>query len=76
MFIVGMDIAKRSHVACIIDPKGGLWSSPSPSATETDEIDALTIAKAIRFGRYKPSRVPQDKLLTLWELCRNVYTPH
>lgn len=30
--------------------------------TKTDEIDTLAIAEAIRFGRYKPSRVPQDML--------------
>lgn len=41
--------------------------------TKTDEIDTLAIAETIRFGRYKPSRVPQDKLLALRELCRNRY---
>ena len=40
---------------------------------KTDEIDTLAIAETIRFGRYKPSRVPQDKLLALRELCRNRY---
>lgn len=41
--------------------------------TKTNEIDTLAIAETIRFGRYKPSRVPQDKLLALRELCRNRY---
>ena len=41
--------------------------------TKTDEIDTLAIAETIRFGRYKTSRVPQDKLLALRELCRNRY---
>ena len=38
---------------------------------KTDEIDTLIIAETIRFGRYKPSSVPQEKLLALRELCRN-----
>lgn len=38
---------------------------------KTDEIDTLVIAETIRFGRYKPSSVPQEKLLALRELCRN-----
>jgi len=45
-----------------------LWIS-----SKTDEIDTLAIVETIRFGRYKPSRVPQDKLLALRELCRNRY---
>lgn len=39
--------------------------------TKTDEIDTLIIAETIRFGRYHASRVPQEKLLALRELCRN-----
>ena len=39
--------------------------------TKTDAIDALLIAEVIRFGRYKPSSVPQEELLALRELCRN-----
>lgn len=39
--------------------------------TKTDAIDTLVIAEAIRFGRYKASSVPQEKLLALRELCRN-----
>ena len=140
MFIVGIDIAKRSHVARIIDSEGRTVVKPfsirnscsgynallarmnkitnrksefilameatshywlalytrlcregyravllNPSQThamrellnqndtKTDEIDTLAIAETIRFGRYKPSRVPQDKLLALRELCRNRY---
>ena len=38
---------------------------------KTDEIDTLVIAETIRFGRYKASSVPQEKLLALRELCRN-----
>lgn len=38
---------------------------------KTDSIDTLVIAETIRFGRYKPSSVPQEKLLALRELCRN-----
>lgn len=38
---------------------------------KTDEIDTLIIAETIRFGRYKASSVPQEKLLALRELCRN-----
>jgi transposase len=41
--------------------------------TKTDAIDALLIAEIVRFGRYKASSVPQEKLLTLRELCRNRY---
>ena len=140
MFIVGIDIAKRSHVARIIDSEGRIVVKPfsfrnscsgynallarmhkitnrkselilameatshywlalytrlcregyrvvllNPIQThavrellnngdaKTDEIDTLAIAETIRFGRYKPSRVPQDKLLALRELCRNRY---
>jgi len=29
---------------------------------KTDSIDALVITEIVRFGRYKPSNVPQDKL--------------
>lgn len=39
--------------------------------TKTDEIDTLIIAETVRFGRYHASRVPQEKLLALRELCRN-----
>ncbi len=140
MFIVGIDIAKRSHVARIIDSEGRIVVKPfsfrnscsgynallarmhkitnrkselilameatshywlalytrlcregyrvvllnpiqthavremlNNGDTKTDEIDTLAIAETIRFGRYKPSRVPQDKLLALRELCRNRY---
>ena len=140
MFIVGIDIAKRSHVARIIDSEGRIVAKPfsfrnscsgynallarmhkitnrkselilameatshywlalytrlcregyrvvllnpiqthavrellNNGDTKTDEIDTLAIAETIRFGRYKPSRVPQDKLLALRELCRNRY---
>ncbi len=38
---------------------------------KTDEIDTLVIAETIRFGRYRASSVPQEKLLALRELCRN-----
>lgn len=38
---------------------------------KTDEIDTLVIGETIRFGRYKASSVPQEKLLALRELCRN-----
>ena len=34
-------------------------------------INTLVIAETIRFGRYKASSVPQEKLLALRELCRN-----
>lgn len=137
MFIVGIDIAKRSHVVCVITSEGEtvikpfsirnscsgynillerlrrltnhrsefIFAMESTShywlalyarlrrdgyqavvlnpiqthamrglfirETKTDEIDALIIAETIRFGRYKASRVPQDKLLALRELCRN-----
>lgn len=40
---------------------------------KTDEIDTLVIAELIRFGRYNASRVPQEELLALRELCRNRY---
>lgn len=140
MFIVGIDIAKRSHVARIIDSEGQTVVKPfsirnscsgynalvarmnkisnhksefilameatshywlalytrlcregyrvvvlnpiqthamrellNQNDTKTDEIDTLAIAETIRFGRYKPSRVPQDKLLALRELSRNRY---
>ena len=136
MFIVGIDIAKRTHVARIIDSEGRTVAKPfsfrnscsgynallarmgritnqksqfilameatshywlalytrlyravllnpiqthavremlNNGDTKTDEIDTLAIAETIRFGRYKPSRVPQEKLLALRELCRNRY---
>ena len=140
MFIVGIDIAKRSHVVRIIDSEGRTVVKPfsirnscsgyntllvrmnkitnhksefiiamkstshywlalytrlcregyqvvllnpiqthamrellNQNDTKTDEIDTLAIAETIRFGRYKSSRVPQDKLLALRELCRNRY---
>ncbi|MDE7261276.1 MAG: IS110 family transposase [Oscillospiraceae bacterium] len=38
---------------------------------KANEIDTLVIAETIRFGRYKTSSVPQEKLLALRELCRN-----
>lgn len=38
---------------------------------KTDSIDTLVIAETIRFGRYKASSVPQEKLLALRELYRN-----
>ena len=55
MFIVGIDIAKRSHMVRVIDDLGQTVYKPFP----------------IRFGRYKASSVPQEKLLALRELCRN-----
>lgn len=140
MFIVGIDIAKRSHVARIINSDGQTMAKPfsfhnscsgynallarmnritnlksefilameatshywlalytrlsregypvvllnpiqthamrellNSDDTKTDEIDTLAIAETIRFGRYKPSRASQDKLLALRELCRNRY---
>ena len=140
MFIVGIDIAKRSHVARIINSDGQTVAKPfsfhnscsgyntlrarmnritnlksefilameatshywlalytrlcregyqvvllnpiqthamrellNNDDTKTDEIDTLAIAETIRFGRYKPSRASQDKLLALRELCRNRY---
>ena len=140
MFIVGIDIAKRSHVARIINSEGRTVVKPfsirnscsgyntllarmskitnhksefilamestshywlalytrlcregyrtvllnpaqthamrellNQNETKTDEIDTLVIAETIRFGRYKTSRVPQDKLLALRELSRNRY---
>jgi len=39
--------------------------------TKTDARDSLVIAEVIRFGRYLPSNVSQEKLLALKELCRN-----
>jgi len=39
--------------------------------SKTDELDILVISETIRFGRYKASSVPQEKLLALRELCRN-----
>lgn len=137
MFIVGIDIAKRSHMVRVIDSEGRTVYKPfaicnncsgcnvllgrlrkltnqksefilamestahywlalytrlrkegyrvvvlNPIQTnamremfireaKTDEIDTLIIAETIRFGRYKPSSVPQEKLLALRELCRN-----
>ncbi len=137
MFIVGIDIAKRSHVVRVIDSDGQTVCKPfsirnncsgcnallerlrkltnqksefiiameatahywlalytrlqkegyrvvvlNPIQTsamremlmqdaKTDEIDTLIIAETIRFGRYKASSVPQEKLLALRELCRN-----
>ena len=137
MFIVGIDIAKRSHMVRVIDSEGRTVCRPfsirnscsgynallerlrkltnhkseflfamestahywlalytrlrkegyqvvvlNPIQTDamrkmlmeenkTDEIDTLVIAETIRFGRYKASSVPQEKLLALRELCRN-----
>ena len=137
MFIVGIDIAKRSHIVRVIDPEGQTVYKPFPirnncsgcnallerlrrltnhksdfiiamestahywlalytrlrkegyrvvvlnpiqtdamremlmQEAKTDEIDTLVIAETIRFGRYKASSVPQEKLLALRELCRN-----
>lgn len=137
MFIVGIDIAKRSHMVRVIDSEGRTVCKPfsirnscsgcnvlldrlrnlttqksdfifsmestshywlalytrlrkegyqvvvlNPIQTnamremlmeenKTDEIDTLVIAETIRFGRYKASSVPQEKLLALRELCRN-----
>ena len=137
MFIVGIDVAKRSHVVRVIDDQGQTVYKPfsirnscsgcnallerlrkltnhksefifamestahywlalhtrlrkegyqvvvlNPiqtdamremlmQETKTDEIDTLVIAETIRFGRYKASSVPQEKLLALRELCRN-----
>ena len=137
MFIVGIDIAKRSHIVRVIDSEGRTVCKPfsirnscsgyntllerlrkltnhksdflfamestghywlalytrlrkegyqvvvlNPIQTsamravlmqenKTDEIDTLVIAETIRFGRYKASSVPQEKLLALRELCRN-----
>ena len=137
MFIVGIDIAKRSHMIRVIDSEGRTVCRPfsirnscsgynallerlrkltnhkseflfamestshywlalytrlrkegyqvvvlNPIQTsamrdilmqenKTDEIDTLVIAETIRFGRYKASSVPQEKLLALRELCRN-----
>lgn len=137
MFIVGIDIAKRSHMVRVIDSDGQTVCKPFPirnscsgcnallgrlrkltnhksefifameatshywlalhtrlrkegyrvvvlnpiqtsamremlmQDSKTDEIDTLVIAETIRFGRYKASSVPQEKLLALRELCRN-----
>ena len=137
MFIVGIDIAKRSHMVRVIDSEGKTVYKPFPirnscsgcnallerlrkltnhksdfifamestghywlalytrlqkegyhvvvlnpiqtdamremlmQEAKTDEIDTLVIAETIRFGRYKASSVPQEKLLALRELCRN-----
>ena len=137
MFIVGIDVAKRSHMVRVIDDQGQTVYKPfsirnncsgcnallerlrkltnhksefifamestahywlalhtrlrkegyrvvvlNPIQTDamrgmlmeeakTDEIDTLVIAETIRFGRYKASSVPQEKLLALRELCRN-----
>lgn len=37
---------------------------------KTDARDSLIIADVVRFGRCKPSSIPQDKILALRELCR------
>lgn len=137
MFIVGIDIAKRSHMVCVIDSDGQTVCKPFPirnscsgcnallgrlrkltnhksefifamestshywlalytrlrkegyrvvvlnpiqtstmremlmQDSKTDGLDTLVIAETIRFGRYKASSVPQEKLLALRELCRN-----
>ncbi len=137
MFIVGIDIAKRSHMVRVIDSDGQTVCKPFPirnscsgynvllgrlrkltnqkskfifameatshywlalytrlrkegyrvvvlnpiqtsamremlmQDSKTDELDTLVIAETIRFGRYKASSVPQEKLLALRELCRN-----
>ena len=137
MFIVGIDVAKRSHVVSVITAEGEVVSKPfsianscsgcnqmlerlkklsnrksdfvlameatahywlalytrlrkdgwqvivlNPLQThamrelllrevKTDAVDALLIAEVVRFGRYKSSSVPQEKLLALRELCRN-----
>ncbi len=137
MFIVGIDIAKRSHMVRVIDSDGQTVCKPFPirnncsgcnmllerlrkltnhksdfifamestahywlalytrlrkegaqvvllnpvqtdamrslfiREAKTDSIDTLVIAETIRFGRYKASSVPQEKLLALRELCRN-----
>lgn len=137
MFIVGIDIAKRSHMVGVIDAEGQTVCKPFPirnncsgcnallerlrkltnqksefivamestahywlalytrlrkegyqvvvlnpiqtdamrdmlmQDAKTDEIDTLVIAETVRFGRYKASSVPQEKLLALRELCRN-----
>ena len=137
MFIIGIDIAKRSHMVRVIDDRGQTVYKPfsirnsrsgrnallerlrkltnhkseflfamestshywlalytrlrkegyqvvvlNPIQTsamrdvlmqenKTDEIDTLVIAETIRFGRYKASSVPQEKLLTPRKLCRN-----
>ena len=137
MFIVGIDIAKRSHMVRVIDSEGQTVCKPFPirnncsgynvllgrlrkltnyknnfifamestahywlalytrlrkdgyqvvllnpvqtdamrglfiREAKTDSIDTLVIAETIRFGRYKASSVPQEKLLALRELCRN-----
>ncbi len=39
--------------------------------SKTDGLDTLVIAETIRFGRYKASNVPQEKMMALRELCRN-----
>lgn len=137
MFIVGIDIAKRSHMVRVIDSDGRTVYKPFPirnncsgcntllerlrkltnqksdfvvamestahywlaiytrlrkegyrvvvlnpiqtnamremlmQDAKTDDIDTLVIAETIRFGRYKASGVPQEKLLAMRELCRN-----
>lgn len=137
MFIVGIDIAKRSHMVRVIDSEGQTVCKPFPirnscsgcnallgrlrkltnhksefifamestshywlalytrlrkegyqvvvlnpiqtsamremlmQDSKTDGLDTLVIAETIRFGRYKASSVPQEKLLALRELCRN-----
>lgn len=39
--------------------------------TKTDSRDSFIIAEVLRFGRYSSSKVPQDKMFALRELCRN-----
>lgn len=39
--------------------------------TKTDSRDAFIIAEVLRFGRYSSSKVPQDEMFALRELCRN-----
>lgn len=38
---------------------------------KTDSRDAFIIAEVIRFGRFSETKVPQDKMLALREMCRN-----
>ena len=38
---------------------------------KSDEHDSLIIADVIRFGRFSETKVPQEKLFALRELCRN-----
>lgn len=39
--------------------------------TKTDSRDSFIIAEVLRFGRYSSSKVPQDEMFALRELCRN-----